>query len=112
MRYITSLGMVAVVASLSMAGPFGLVSRRGQTTQGPVKTVAANTFASAQHAANYMASILKIGHFGGNSGYEGVGMGATPSAAEMSCCFRNRMQPREVGLAQGRNGMWYACCRY
>jgi hypothetical protein len=59
-----------------------------------------------------MASILRIGHFGGNSGYEGVGMGATPNAAEMNCCFRNRMQQREVGLAQGRNGMWYACCRY
>ena len=120
MRYYTlALGMVAICTTVSLAGPFGLVGRRGnnggqaaQQAQGPVRTVAAETFASAQGVANHMASILRIGHFGGNRGYEGCGCGATPQAAEMNCCFRNRWQPREVGLAQGRNGMWYACCRY
>jgi len=121
MRYnILSLGMVAVSAAVATAGPFGLIGRRGQnggqpvqsTQQGPVRTVVAGTFSSAQGVANHMAHILRIGHFGGNSGFEGVDCGSTPQQAEMSCCYRNRWQPREVGLAQGRNGMWYACCRY
>jgi hypothetical protein len=120
MRKFLALGMVALSASVSMAGPFGLIGRRGQNggqpvqyaQQGPVRTVVAGTFSTAQGVANHMASILRIGHFGGNSGYEGVGMGATPYAAEMNCCFRQRMQPREVGIARGSNGMYYACCRY
>lgn len=119
MRYITSLGMVAVVASLSVAGPFKLVGRKGtngglpaQPAQGPVRNVVYGSFSNAQGVANHMASILRIGHFGGNSGYEGCGCGATPQAAEMNCCFRQRMQPREVGIARGANGLYYACCRY
>ena len=67
---------------------------------------------TAQDAANHMARISRIGHFGGNRGYEGVGMGSTAYAAEMACCFRQRMQPREVGLAQNASGVWFACCRY
>jgi hypothetical protein len=119
MRSFLSIGMVALITGSTFAGPFGLIGRRGtnggqpvQQQQGPVRNVVHGTFASAQGVANHMASILRIGHFGGNSGYEGVGMGATPYAAEMNCCFRQRMTPREVGLAQGANGMWYACCRY
>ena len=115
---LASLGMAAVVSS-SMAGPFGLVGRKGtnggqpaQPAQGPVRNVVYGSFSTAQGVANHMATVLRIGHFGGNSGYEGCGCGATPHAAEMNCCFRQRMQPREVGLAQGANGMWYACCRY
>ncbi len=119
MRYILTVGMVAAVVSSGMAGPFGLFARRGQgggqpsqQSQGPVRTVAVGTFSTAQGVANHMASILRIGHFGGNSSYEGCGMGPTPYAAEMNCCFRNRMTPREVGIARGSNGMYYACCRY
>lgn len=120
MRYnIIALGMAAIFSSVSTAGPFGLLGRRGtnggqpaQQTQGPVRTVAVGTFSTAQGVANHMASILRIGHFGGNSSYEGCGMGPTPYAAEMNCCFRSRMQPREVGIARGANGMYYACCRY
>ncbi len=69
-------------------------------------------FSTAQGVAEYMARTGIFGHFGGNSGYEGCGMAATPEAAEMICCYRNQFQPREVGLAQGANGFWYACCRY
>ena len=96
-------------ASTVWAGPFGLVGRRSQSGVTPANH---GGFFSAQGAANHMASILRIGHFGGNPGYEGVGMGSTPSAAEFACCYRNRWAPREVGLAQGSNGMWFACCRY
>ena len=115
MRSFITVGMVALMTGSTFAGPFGLVGREGQPAQpaqGPVRNVVYGTFSHAQGVANHMASILRVGHFGGNSGYEGCGCGATPYAAEMNCCFRQRMQPREVGLAQGANGMWYACCRY
>lgn len=114
---LASLGMAAVVSS-SMAGPLGLFGRRGnggqvaQQTQGPVRNVVYGAFGTAQGVANHMATICRIGHFGGNSGYEGVGCGNSPYAAEMNCCYRSRWQPREVGIAQGANGLWYACCRY
>jgi hypothetical protein len=118
-KILLSLGTVAVLSSTVTAGPFGLFARRGQVggqpsqqSQGPVRTVAHGALSTAQGAANYMASLCRIGHFGGNSGYEGVGCGATPQAAEMNCCFRHKWNPREVGIAQGANGLWYACCRY
>ncbi len=116
-KFMIACGTVAAITSSVCAGPFGLFGRQrvngGQPVQaGPVRTAAYGTFSTAQGVANHMANILRIGHFGGNSGYEGVGCGATPHQAEMNCCFRQRMQPREVGIAQGANGMFYACCRY
>ena len=106
---VLAIGMVAACVTSGVAGPF----RRSQVQHnGPVRTVMASVFTSAQSVANHMAHIGRIGHFGGNSGYEGVGMGSTARAAEMNCCYRNRMTPIEVGIAQGSNGMFYACCRY
>jgi len=115
MGKMTALVLTFVAIGSSYAGPFGLTGRRGVPSgnnAGPQYSAPSGFTSSAQGVANHMASILRIGHFGGNHGYEGVGMGASPYAAEMNCCFRQRMQPREVGIAQGRNGMWYACCRY
>lgn len=117
MRNLKAIVLMAIVSGSTFAGPFGLIrSRQSQTGNGVVQagrsTVVGSGFSSAQGVANHMASILRIGHFGGNFGYEGVGCGSTPYQAEMNCCFRQRMQPREVGIAQGSNGMWYACCRY
>ena len=115
-RFFAMLAL-AVVASSSFAGPFGLVRRSGNNTTTTTNSggqVAYNRpfLGSAQAAAHYMASICRMGHFGGNNGYEGVGVGGTPYQAEMNCCYRNKWNPREVGIAQGSNGMWYACCRY
>jgi len=115
-RFFAMLALV-VVASSSFAGPFGLVRRSGNTTNtnnGGTQQVYNNRpfLGTAQAAAHYMASICRMGHFGGNNGYEGVGVGGTPYQAEMNCCYRNKWNPREVGIAQGANGMWYACCRY
>jgi hypothetical protein len=115
-RFFAMLAL-AVVASSSFAGPFGLVRRSGNNTTTTTNSggqVAYNRpfLGSAQAAAHYMASICRMGHFGGNNGYEGVGVGSTPYQAEMNCCYRNKWNPREVGIAQGSNGMWYACCRY
>lgn len=91
-----------------------LVTYQQPVYQQPAAPVvyAAGQFSTAQGVAEHMARTGIFGHFGGNAGYEGCGMAATPQAAEMMCCYRNQFQPREVGLAQAANGMWYACCRY
>ena len=68
---------------------------------------------TAQGVANIMASTGRVGHWGGNTGYEGCGMGATPQAAFNMCCYSNGgMATVDVGYAQGANGMWYCCRRY
>ena len=80
----------------------------------PIQAAAASfSTHTAQGVANIMASQGRVGHFGGNTGYEGCGMGATPDAAFRSCCYSNSgMTTVDVGYAQGGNGMWYCCRRY
>ena len=69
--------------------------------------------ATAQGVANLMAAHNRVGHFGGNPGYEGCGCGATPAAAYSVCCYGNSgMATVDVGYAQAANGMWYCCRRY
>ena len=71
------------------------------------------TTATAQGVANIMAANGRVGHWGGNPGYEGCGMGPTPEAAYNICCYGNSgMATVDVGYAQGSNGMWYCCRRY
>lgn len=68
---------------------------------------------TAQGVAEMMASRGTVGHFGGNTGYEGVGSGSTPEQALSSCCYSNSgMAVVDQGVACGRNGRWYACKRY
>jgi hypothetical protein len=68
---------------------------------------------TAQGVANIMASCGRVGHWGGNPGYEGCGMGVTPEAAYNSCCYSNSgMATVDVGYARGANGWWYCCRRY
>lgn len=123
MRNFFVLTVVLVLTEFAAAGPLGLVGRKTVYNNQPQAQQVTyqqqsrfpavyGMFSSAQNVANHMANLCRIGHFGGNSGYEGVGCGSTPYAAEMSCCFRQRMQPREVGIARGANGLYYACCRY
>jgi hypothetical protein len=82
------------------------------TSATTVKTALYST-ATAQGVANLMASYNRVGHFGGNPGYEGCGCGATPAAAYSICCYGNSgMATVDVGYAQGANGMWYCCRRY
>lgn len=119
-RYLVAMVVVTLSTLYTEAGPLGLFKRGGSTNNqnnnsGGNQQVTYNNrpfLGTAQAAAYYMASRLTMGHFGGNSGYEGVGVGSTPYAAEMNCCYRNKWNPREVGIAQGSNGLWYACCRY
>lgn len=68
---------------------------------------------TAQGVANIMASTGRVGHWGGNPGYEGCGSGSTPAAAYSICCYANSgMSTVDVGYARGRNGMWFCCRRY
>lgn len=68
---------------------------------------------SAQGVAEMMASRGVMQHFGGNTGYEGVGTGSTPEQALGNCCYSNSgMAVVDQGVACGRNGRWYACKRY
>jgi hypothetical protein len=77
-----------------------------------IRTVSYST-ATAQGIANLMAAYNRVGHFGGNPGYEGCGCGATPAAAYAICCYANSgMATVDVGYAQGSNGMWFCCRRY
>jgi hypothetical protein len=77
-----------------------------------VTTVSYST-ATAQGVANLMAAYNRVGHWGGNPGYEGCGCGATPQAAYATCCFANSgMATVDVGYAQGSSGMWFCCRRY
>ena len=76
-------------------------------------TSASYSTSTAQGVANLMAAYNRVGHFGGNPGYEGCGCGATPAAAYNICCYGNSgMATVDVGYAQGSNGMWYCCRRY
>lgn len=74
-------------------------------------TVANNS--TAQGVAEMMAQRNYVGHFGGNSGYEGCGSGSTPEQAYRNCCFANSgMATVDVGYAQSRDGRWFCCRRY
>lgn len=101
----------------AVAGPFGLF-RRGGTSSQPSpsgQTVQQRpALWTAQDSANYQASICRMGHFGNPSGgFEGVGMAGSAEAAINNTCrpwFGG--QPRDVGVAQGRDGKFYACRRW
>jgi hypothetical protein len=81
-------------------------------TSAEVTTVSYST-STAQGVANLMAAYNRVGHWGGNPGYEGCGCGATPAAAYNICCYGNSgMTTVDVGYARSANGMWFCCRRY
>jgi hypothetical protein len=84
----------------------------GYTSTSSMPTYTGNT-GSAQGVAEIQASRGYVGHFGGNSGYEGCGSGSTPEQALNNCCYSNSgMAVVDQGVACGRNGRWYASKRY
>lgn len=118
-KNLLAIALVALAANELLAGPFGVVTRRARTTgatttsnTGYYQTDSGELF-SAQGAANRMARLLRIGHFGNpTGGWEGVGMGSNPDAAYRNCCYYGQRTIKDSGCTQGANGMWYACCRY
>lgn len=120
-RMFLVLAFVLVVSTVAEAGPFGLVksrSRGGNSTTNTNGNAGAVYYDngelwSAQGVANRMARLLRMGHMGNpTGGYEGVGCGGSAQAAIQNCCYYGRRPLRDSGVAQGANGLWYACCRY
>ena len=105
-----------VVATQAHAGPF----RRTTTTTRASTCVGGNcssassrtvTRGGAQGHAEAMAASGSMVHAASHPGYEGVGVGGSPQAALGACCD-NGGAVLEEGVAQGRDGRWYACRRY
>ena len=116
LRFAIAAVVIMSMTTESFAGPFGLIRRNSNTTNNTATTynrpIAQAFLGTAQGAANYLASLGRIGHYGGNPfAYEGVGMGSTPDQALRNCC-NNGGIVADYGVCQGSNGMWYACKRY
>lgn len=120
MRSFIVLSALGFLASTSVAGPFGLFGRRGnsavqqpQAQQVQGQAYADNELFSCQGVANRMARMCRMGHMGNPAGgFEGVGMASTPEAALANTCKPHNGPPRDWGVARGANGMFYACRRW
>ena len=108
--YSTSSANTATATVATTAATTAATSTTAATTA--VRTASFDT-RTAQGVANIMASYNRVGHWGGNPGYEGCGCGASPAAAYAICCYGNSgMATVDVGYAQSASGMWYCCRRY
>ena len=108
--FVASLILSFAVADSADARLFGRRSRTG-STYGAVPAGCSNE--TAQGVAEIMATLERVGHFGGNKGYEGCGSGSTPEAAYNNTCYANSGMPTvDSGVAQGRSGRWYCCRRF
>lgn len=120
MRTVLLILFVALFTSAAEAAPRWRRTRSYQPASAPTTAYMSNGHytagghtGSAQGVAELMASRGVMGHFGGNSGYEGVGMGSSPEEALSRCCYSNSgMAVVDQGVACGSNGRWYACKRY
>ena len=119
MKKFLTLAAVFAVAAQADAGVFRRTTAVTCTStscqpQAAAKPAAQPTgdTSTAQGVAVLIVSSNRFRHFGGYNGYEGIGMGATPAAAEANCCYRGRLLPRERGFAQMANGLWVCVCRY
>jgi hypothetical protein len=107
----------AWVCGITSAGPFGLFHRRGgsrgDSTGGPAPASVDGELHTAQGVANRMARLCRMMHMGNpTGGFEGVGMASTPDGALANTCRPHNGPPRDWGVAQGANGMFYACRRW
>lgn len=92
---------------------YGAVRRRVRYNYSTPVQVASEETRTAQGVANIMARLGRVGHWGGNTGYEGCGSGGTQDAAYRNCCYANSgLTTVDVGYAQDGNGTWYCCRRY
>ncbi len=76
-------------------------------------TTACFAHKTAQEAAEASAA-GGLRHRGGIPAYEGLVVRSTPESAFRSCCYANHsgLETYDVGIAQGRNGLWVCCRRY
>jgi hypothetical protein len=113
--------MVAAVVFLAGSAHAGPFSRRVTTTRASTCTGGSCSTASSRtvtrgggaqaHAESMAASGSMVHAASHGSTYEGVGVGGSPAAALASCC-NNGGAVLEEGVAQGRDGRFYACRRY
>lgn len=105
--------VMLVLLQLVCAEAYALPRRRSVPTVATNNSAYANENKTAQGVAGIMARLMRVGHFGGNPGYEGCGSGPTKESAYNNCCFANSgMRTVDVGYAQDANGFWYCCRRY
>jgi hypothetical protein len=112
MKPAAALCAVMLAGLQAYAGPFGLISRKAAPQQAQQPSQADYELASAQGVANRIARTGIFRHWGGYNGYEGIGLGGSPAAAEAACCYRTKFAPRDVGIARMASGAFVACCRY
>lgn len=107
--------LFAVFAVLSVCAVAEAKPRRGynyaySTYSGSVPSGVDTS--TAQGVAEAQARTGQCRHFGGNSGYEGVGFSTNgPEEAKRNCCFWGQRTPVDIGIARGARG-WFACVRY
>lgn len=117
-RLLMCVAVVLSLVSVAHAAPRHRRTYTPSQAQTPVKSYSYATSygghtATAQGVAELQASRCSMGHYGGNAGYEGVGMGSTPEQALGNCCYSNSGRAVvDQGVARGRDGRWYACKRY
>jgi hypothetical protein len=116
MRFLMAVVAVAVLSASAHAGPFRrsvTTTRASSCTGGSCSTASTRTVSrGAQGHAEAMAASGSMVHAASHGAtYEGVGVGGSPAAALASCC-NNGGAVLEEGVAQGRDGRWYACRRY
>jgi hypothetical protein len=121
MRVVAAMAVILALGSTADAGPFRRYVSRSTTTSrtgdacgvtsSTTRTTVRGATATAQGVAEIQAAEGRMGHRGGNRGFEGVGVGSTPEAALANCCD-NGGAVIDQGVALGADGRWYACKRY
>ena len=110
-KFILGLMFAGLIAGVCEARP-RYYSNNGNKVYSYTNNSSGNN-STAQGVAEMMASRGTVGHFGGNSSYEGCGSGFSQQQAYGNCCFANSgMTTVDVGYAQGKDGRWYCCRRY
>jgi hypothetical protein len=118
MRFLLAIVAVVILAGSAHAGPFRrtVTTTRasscsgGECSSASVRTVTRGGGAQA-HAEAMAASGSMVHASSHGATYEGVGCGGSPEAALRACCNNGRPVV-DQGVAQGRDGRWYACRRY
>ena len=113
---------VCLLPIQATAGPFGRLRNRGSSggtsgfggngSQGGSQPVDGE-LNSAQGVANLCARLQTMRHWGNpTGGVEGVGCAMSAASALANTCKPHNGSPRDWGVAQGANGMFYACRRW
>ena len=108
----TRLLIVLVLLSLAEPAYAWPRSRRSSGYSTTYSSPVAGNTSTAQGVAEACARMGRLQHMGGNgSMMEGIGMASTSDGAIRNCCYYGRISIQDQGVAQGANGMFFACIR-